>query len=138
MKIKLATGILALLVIAMVACQNQDELEFKRYYTSGMVIYQSKCQNCHDAQGGGLSSLIPPLTDAEYLKANKHNLACFIKYGQKGLVTINGKTFNGQMPAHDLPAVEIAEVLTYINNSFGNKLGVVTTNEVDEDLKACK
>ena len=35
-------------------------------------------------------------------------------------------------------AVEIAEVLTYINNSFGNKLGVVTTNEVDADLAQCK
>ncbi len=137
MKLKIIAG-LVLLITALIACQNQDELEFKRYYTSGMVIYQAKCQNCHDAKGGGLSSLIPPLTDSAYLRANIHNLACLVKYGQKGLVTIQGKTFNGQMPATDMPAVEIAEVLTYINNSFGNKLGVVTTNQVDEDLKQCK
>lgn len=122
----------------MVACQNQEDLEFKRYYTSGMVIYQAKCQNCHDAQGGGLSALIPPLTDRVYLEANKKNLACIVKYGAKGNVTIHGKTFNGQMPANDLPAVEIAEVLTYVNNSFGNKLGVVTTEMVNESLKNCK
>ncbi len=133
-----AIGIISLLVIALVACQSEDQLEFNRYYTSGKVLYQSKCQNCHGDNGEGLSALIPPLTDAGYLKTNKKQLACIVKYGLNAPITINKKAYYNKMPLTDMAPVEIAEVLTYVNNSFGNKMGVITTNMVEEDLKGCK
>ena len=138
MKLKVISGIALLLMILLYACQSEDDLEFKRYYTTGNVIYQNKCQNCHGANGQGLSALIPPLTDSVYLKVNKTNLACYVKYGLKGEVKLAGKTFNDAMPANDMASVDIAEVLTYITNSFGNKMGVVTSQQVDDDLKNCK
>src|SRR4051812_26766091 len=131
-------GAIALFIVILISCQNQDQLEFARYYTSGKVIYQSKCQNCHGDNGEGLSALIPPLTDSVYLKQNKNQLACTVKYGLTKPITVNGKAFYGKMPANDMAPVEIAEVLTYINNSFGNKLGVITTGMVVDDLKNCK
>jgi mono/diheme cytochrome c family protein len=131
-------GILSLLVIVLISCQSQDELEFKRYYTTGKVIYQSKCQNCHGDNGEGLSALIPPLTDSVYLQATRHQLPCIIKYGYNKPIKVNGKAFFGQMPATDLAPVELAEVITYITNSFGNKMGVTTTLMVESDLKGCR
>lgn len=126
-------------MVLVYSCQNDEDLEFKRYYTSGMLIYQQKCQNCHGAKGEGLSLLIPPLTDSAYLRANKANLACVVKFGLKGLITVNKKAYDDQMPAQTEAApVHIAEVLTYINNSFGNKLGVTTTQQVNIDLNNCK
>ncbi|MEO8887480.1 MAG: c-type cytochrome [Mucilaginibacter sp.] len=137
MKIR-AICIIGLLLAVLVACQSEDALEFSRYYSSGKVVYQSRCQNCHGDKGEGLSALIPPLTDSVYLKANKQQLACMVKYGMNAPITINKKAFYNKMPLTDLAPVEIAEVLTYVNNSFGNKMGVVTTAMAEGDLKNCK
>jgi len=138
MKLKIIIVLLLSGLVLIISCQSEDDLEFTRYYSNGMVVYQSKCQNCHGANGQGLSALIPPLTDSVYLKVNKTNLACYVKYGLKGEVKLAGKTFNDAMPANDMASVDIAEVLTYITNSFGNKMGVVTSQQVDDDLKNCK
>jgi hypothetical protein len=43
------------------------------------------------------------------------------------IITINGKNYEGAMPANDLAPIDIAKVLTYIGNSFGNKMGTITT-----------
>jgi mono/diheme cytochrome c family protein len=139
MKLKVISGIALLLALLIFSCQNEDEITFKRYYTTGSVIYQTKCQNCHGKDGQGLSALMPPLTDTAFLKANKSSLACFIKYGIKGkLLIINHKPFEGNMPVTDLAPIEIAEVLTYVTNSFGNNMGVVTAQQVEADLAKCK
>ena len=134
------TSIIAfvLLVFIIVSCQSEGGLEFDRYYSGGSLLYQSRCQNCHGANGEGLAALIPPLTDSVYLRNNKAALACITKNGLKGKVTISGRTFEGQMPYTDMAPIEIAKVLTYISNSFGNKMGVVTTQQIEEDLKKCK
>ena len=131
-------SIIVLLVVILISCQSQDELDFKRYYTTGKVVYQSKCQNCHGDNGEGLSALMPPLTDSVYLQANKHELPCIIKHGLNKPISINGKNFYGEMPAIDLPPVEMAEVITYITNSFGNKMGVTTTQMAEDDLNECE
>jgi len=137
MKLSIIIGLLLSGIVLMVSCQSDDQLEYVRYYSTGRVLYQSKCQNCHGAKGEGLQSLIPPLTDSTYLKTNKIVLACSIKYGLKGKLDISQKTFDGQMPATEITSVELAEVLTYINNSFDNNLGVVTTQMVNEGLNKC-
>ena len=131
-------SIIGLLTVILISCQSHDELEFKRYYTTGKVVYQSKCQNCHGDNGEGLSALMPPLTDSVYLQANKHELPCIIKHGLNKPIEINGKAFYGEMPAIDLPPVEMAEVITYITNSFGNKMGVTTTQMAEDDLNECE
>ena|ERR1700744_6087024 len=137
MKLKII-GAISAIIIFIAACQNEESLEFKRYYSSGALVYQSHCQNCHGNNGEGLSALIPPLNDSTYLIKNKTQLACSIKFGLKGPVTINDKTFDGAMPANDLSPIEIAQVLTYIGNSFGNKLNTINEQQVQTDLAKCK
>ncbi len=139
MKIRIIGGLVALLFILIIAsCDNEANIEFKRYYSSGALVYQTHCQNCHGAKGEGLSALIPPLTDTIYLKNNKAQLACHIKKGIKGKLVINGKTFDDAMPADDLSALEIAQVLTYMGNSFGNHLHTIDVQTVELNLSNCK
>ncbi|MDB5010466.1 MAG: hypothetical protein JWQ06_1255 [Mucilaginibacter sp.] len=138
MKLNIIIGLGLICLSLIISCQSEDQLEFKRYYSSGSLIYQNRCQNCHGAKGEGLSALIPPLTDSAYLKTNKETLACAVKYGLKGKINISQKVFEGQMPANDLAPVAIAEVLTYITNSFGNKMGTITSEQVNKDLAKCK
>jgi mono/diheme cytochrome c family protein len=139
MKLKVISGICALLAVLFFSCQSEDEITFNRYYSIGSVIYQNKCQNCHGKNGEGLSSLMPALTDTAFLKTNKASLACFIKYGLKGkLLIVNQKSFEGDMPSMDMAPIEIAEVLTYVTNSFGNKTKLIIAKQVEGELENCK
>jgi mono/diheme cytochrome c family protein len=143
MKSKIIGGIGFLLSILIIpgmftSCQSDEQIEFQRYYSSGSLVYQIHCQNCHGAHGEGLLALIPPLTDSAYLKANKNVLACLVKYGTKGKVTIQNKAFEGTMPPNNLSPIEIANVLTYVTNSFGNKLGTINNQQVTGDLGRCE
>lgn len=140
MKLRIILVICAFImgVTAISSCQDEAELNFKRYYATGQSVYQNHCQNCHGAKGEGLGALIPPLTDTVYLKTNLHQLPCLIKNGLTGSVTINGKAYSQAMPPADLTSIEIAEVITYIGNSFGNKIGLMDVEVVDKDLPGCK
>jgi mono/diheme cytochrome c family protein len=139
MKLKAIGSIsILILILFILSCQSEENLEFKRYYSSGAVVYQAHCQNCHGANGEGLSALIPPLTDSIFLKNNKNALACYVKSGLKGQISIKGKTFDGLMPANDLSPMEIAQVLTFAGNSFGNKLNTIDIQQVEADLAKCK
>jgi mono/diheme cytochrome c family protein len=138
MKLKVIGAISAVIILFMISCDSEETLEFKRYYSNGALVYQAHCQNCHGANGEGLSDLIPSLTDTVYLKNNKASLACNIKFGLKGKITIKGKVFDDAMPANDLSSTQIAQVLTYIGNSFGNKLNTINIQQTESDLKNCK
>ncbi|MDB4901758.1 MAG: hypothetical protein JWQ63_1039 [Mucilaginibacter sp.] len=143
MKLKIIGSISIILFVLTVtgmftSCQSDEEIEFKRYYSSGSLVYQTKCQNCHGTHGEGLLRLIPPLTDSNYLKINKKSLACIVKYGLRGEINIKNKIFQEKMPPTGLAPIEIANVLTYVTNSFGNKSGTITNQQVEEDLAGCK
>jgi len=136
---KLAGSLVAFVAILLIAaCQSDENLEFKRYYSSGALVYQQHCQNCHGVNGEGLSALIPPLSDSTYLRKNLNSLPCYVKNGLKGQITIKGKSFEDAMPANDLSPVEIAQVLTYVGNSFGNKLNTIDEQLVQKSLARCK
>ena len=139
MKLKIIGCISILVAVLVFSCQSDDEITFNRYYSIGSVIYQNKCQNCHGKDGQGLSALMPPLTDAAYLSANKSTLACIVKYGLKSkIIFVNHKSYDADMPVQDIAPIEIAEVLTYVTNSFGNKTGLVSGQQVEGDLVKCK
>src|SRR5471030_300081 len=142
MKLKVTTGIGCILFLVvtgmLISCESDEQIEYNRYYSLGTALYQSHCQNCHGVQGEGLGGLIPPLTDSLFLKTKTASLACFIKNGVKGKITIGNKLYDGEMLPADLTPLEIAEVLTYVNNSFGNKSGIITGASAEAALKACK
>ncbi|WP_269426782.1 c-type cytochrome [Pedobacter punctiformis] len=107
--------------------------------SNGKDIYVAKCQNCHGEAGEGLGELAPPLTDSTFLKNNKTRLACIIKNGLNEPITIHGKVYKEKMPAFpELADIDVAQVMVFITNSFGNKQGFVHYNEVSKHLQNCK
>lgn len=133
------TVLLAIVIgISVQSCQNENSLDYKRYYVNGKNIYEKNCQSCHGADGKGLGTLYPPLTDSTYLKLNKNKLACLIRNGQEGQIKINNIIYEGLMPGNEtLADIDIAQVIVYITNSFGNKQGFYDAEKVTNDLKTC-
>lgn len=121
------------------SCQTAGQVEQDMYYTNGRDLYIKHCQNCHGTKGEGLGALTPPLTDTLYLKNNKSNLACIIKHGLRGPITVGGKNFDDKMPDFgNLADIDIAQLIVYITNSAGNKQGMYKTEQVAKDLADCK
>ncbi len=106
------------------ACHNTTFVQGKRYYTD-------LCASCHMEDGTGLVALIPSLQNSEYLKNEQAKLPCIIRKG------IPDTSFVA-MPAYkDLTAYEIANIINYINSSFGNNIGPQTINQIEARLTAC-
>lgn len=124
--------------IALYACQNSEEITFGKYLSNGKDLYEAHCQNCHGKQGEGLGELAPPLTDTVFLKVHKDEIACIIKKGANREMMINGKSYEGKMPAFNFADIDIAQLTVYITNNFGNKQGMYTYEQVRKDLASCK
>lgn len=109
-------------------------------YSDGQFLYKTVCANCHMDDGSGLVGLIPPIAASDYLKNNQNNLACIIKYGLKGAITVNGAQYGGQEMAGIpvLTDVEITNICNYINTSFNNNNRVVSLSEIRAALENCK
>lgn len=126
------------IVVLIDSCQGEDEIKKAQFFTNGKSLYTSKCENCHNSNGEGLGNLYPPLTDTVFLIQHRTVLPCIIKHGMSKTIKIDGRSFDTEMPANaTLTDQEIAYILTYIGNSFGNELGLITTEEVNMHLKNC-
>lgn len=134
---RLLIALLLLSAITAIFACNEEDIEYKRAYSVGAVIYQDHCQNCHGTNGEGLSNLMPPLTDSVFLNKNSHLLPCVIINGSEQMLLVHGKPYTNKMPPSGLAPIEVSQVLTYVRNSFGNKHGMVTLNEVSKDLQQC-
>lgn len=111
--------------------------DLKESINRGKEVYATSCQNCHMEDGNGVADLNPPLAKADYLKKPTKTLIGVMLEGQTGEVVVNGKKYNGAMPAMDyLDDIQVADVLNYIKNSWGNKIpGVVTPASVKAQRK---
>ena len=97
----------------------------------GSVVYNQFCLACHQANGGGVPNLNPPLIKTKFVLGNKKELAKIILKGLSGEIEISGEVYNNVMPPHNfLTDQQIADVLTFVRNSFGNKASAVTVAEV--------
>ncbi len=96
----------------------------------GKDIYAMHCQNCHMENGQGMEGVNPPVAKTTYLKETKKNIGIILN-GQTGEVTVNGKKYDAIMrPLNYLDDEQIADVLNYIRNNWGNKYSIVTPAQV--------
>lgn len=113
-------------------------VKFQQYFVEGQSLYEQHCSNCHQSDGGGLGRVYPPLNQADYLEQNFPYLACLIKQGKKGEIWVNGVMYNQEMKGiPTLTNLEVAEILTYITNAWGNSGELVEVSEVDNLLLTC-
>ena len=97
----------------------------------GQVVYQQVCLACHMADAGGVQGMNPPLIKTKYVLGLKAPLIKIVLNGMTGDLDINGDTYHNVMAPHsDLTDQQIADVLTYVRNSFGNKASAVTVTQV--------
>ena len=105
----------------------------------GKIVYTNICLACHMADGGGVQNMNPPLANTTYVLGNKAALIKIVLHGFNEDVEINGKTYSNTMTAHDdLNDRQIADVLTYVRRSFGNKASAVKASEVSKVRAASK
>ena len=129
---------LALLFLAC-ACNSSDKKTVKNNlainnvsqdFSEGKEIYNDFCAQCHMPNGKGMANVIPPLAKSDYLLNNTIESIKAIKYGLSGKITVNGVKYNSAMPAQGLSDKEVANVINYISNNWGNS----NTNLITEAM----
>lgn len=105
---------------------------------NGKKIYTKYCLACHMADGGGVQNMNPPLIKTSYVLGDKTRLIKIILNGMSDGAEIDGETYTNIMPPHNfLTDQEVADVLTYVRSSFGNKTTAVKATEV-KTVRAAK
>lgn len=134
-----------LVVILISACSpnsgnsvDTNSVKFKQYYVKGEELYLKNCSNCHQSSGAGLGLVYPPLNTSDYMEKNFESVLCLMKHGMKGEVNVNGKSFSQAMPGvSTLTNLEIAEIATYIYNTWDHQRGLVDVTEASRIMDSC-
>jgi mono/diheme cytochrome c family protein len=118
------------------AAPGQPERELSGQMAAGKEIYDTYCRPCHMDNGKGAPGMNPPLAGTDWVTGDKTRLIQVILNGLTEPAEINGETYQNVMAPHAfLTNQQIADVLSYIRNSFGNNAGAVTPQEVGEVRK---
>ncbi|NND63457.1 MAG: cytochrome c [Flavobacteriaceae bacterium] len=105
--------------------------QLKASIERGGLIYADFCIQCHLGNGKGIPGSFPPLAQSDWLTEKRTESIHAVKYGQKGEIEVNGQTYNGYMAPMGLTDEEVADVMNYIMNSWGNQsTKMVTVKEV--------
>jgi len=100
-------------------------------YVEGKKVYDLYCKACHMENGKGVPSMNPPLAQTDWVTGDKDRLIKVILNGMQEPIEINGETYQNVMASHAfLSDQQIADVLSYIRNNFGNEASEVTAGEV--------
>lgn len=108
-----------------------QSITLKESIKRGNEIYTDFCMQCHLTNGEGVKNIFPPLANSDYLIKYKEASIRSIKFGLQGEITVNDIKYNGIMTNLGLSNDEIADVMNYITNSWGNKNDkIITKKEV--------
>jgi ubiquinol-cytochrome c reductase cytochrome b subunit len=99
---------------------------------AGAAVFSRSCASCHGAAGQGTPGTFPPLAGNAFVTGNPTKVIAVVKNGLSGKIVVSGQTYNQQMPAWKaiLSPQQIADVVTYIRTSWGNKASKVTAAQV--------
>ena len=131
MKKIITVGLVVFIVLSSVKLAAQPSL--KASMERGKKVYEITCIACHQADGAGVQRMNPTLVKTKWVLGDKRALSKIVLNGlQGGEIEIDGDNFHNPMPPQGalLNDQQIADVLTYVRNSFGNKASLVTAAEV--------
>lgn len=131
-----ASFVLLICAFALLACEAEegeaDTGQEEQVEQLGDRVYNSYCTTCHQPQGQGVPNAYPPLSESEWVQGDEGRLIRLVLHGVEGPMEVQDETYNQPMIAHGhLSDEEIAAVLTYIRQNFGNDAGAVTPDEVE-------
>jgi nitrite reductase (NO-forming) len=97
----------------------------------GQAVYTSTCVSCHQLNGTGVPGVFPPLAKSDYLMSDAKRAIRTVLHGLEGEITVNGEPYNQQMPSQShLTDEQVADVLNYVRNNWGNKGPAITAGQV--------
>jgi nitrite reductase (NO-forming) len=102
------------------------ELQLER----GKSVFMQTCFACHQPNGLGIPGAFPPLAGSDYLKGDRRRTIETVLKGRNGPITVNGVTYNNLMPPQVLTDAQVANVLTFVMNSWGNEAAPINEMEV--------
>ena len=115
---------------------SYDTKEMAVSQKRGEAIYANVCVQCHMAKGEGVANVFPPLANSDWLKNKVTESIRSIKYGLQGEIIVNGKKYNGVMTPLGLSDEEVADVMNYTSNTWGNtSKTIITAKQVSEVKK---
>ena len=124
-------------VVYLNGCQTRDA-RFSQYYVQGEQLYVRYCSNCHQKDGSGLGLLYPPVNQSDFVDQRFSEVVCSMRNGLRGSMLVNGKEYNQPMPGIPyLTDLEVAEITTYLYNTWGRNRGLVPLEEVQQVLADC-
>lgn len=107
------------------------QTDLEKSIERGREVYQNFCVQCHLPTGKGVPNNFPPLAGSNWLTEKRTESIHSVKFGQRGEIVVNGVTYNGIMTPMGLSDEEVADVLNYVMNSWGNtQEKMVTVEEV--------
>ena len=99
----------------------------------GKKVYGQYCLACHQADGRGVPGNFPTLANTKWTEGEPSFLIPVILNGLQGPIEVKGESYNNAMAQHAfLSDEEIAAVLTYVRQSFGNNASEITPEQVAE------
>ncbi|HEY5782810.1 MAG TPA: c-type cytochrome, partial [Lysobacter sp.] len=119
------------------ASAKVGELTVEEQIKAGQALFAGTCSTCHQPNGEGLEGVFPPLAGSSYIKADPKAVSRVMLHGLQGPVNVNGKDYNSVMPPMtQLTDDEVANIATYVLNSWGNPGGKVTNAEAAQIRQA--
>lgn len=110
---------------------SKSETSAEEAPSEGETLYIQHCGSCHQRNGGGVPGMYPPLKGTETVKGDEEKLIRIVLEGMEGSIEVKGQRYDQPMPAQDhLSDEEVAKVLSYVREEFGDGAGEVTAAEV--------
>lgn len=130
---KLLITLLSVFTFCAAINPGQDD-ELAKSIERGKLVYSENCITCHMGTGEGVTATFPPLAKADYLMQTPENAIKAVKFGLIGKIKVNGVDYDNMMPNPGLGNDEIADVLNYVRNSWGNSSDkkMITEKMVEE------
>ncbi len=122
----------------------KEDKKFRLAYQNGLTVFRKEgsCATCHQENGQGLKDIYPPLANSEWVTGDATRLAKLTLHGLWGPIEVNGVKFDGKVPMTAVGAMfndeQIANVLTYVRNSWGNVGSAMTPAEIKAIREATK
>lgn len=101
----------------------------------GEAVYIDFCKRCHMPNGKGVGTTYPPLAGSNWLEEKRKESIHSVKYGLNGEIQVNGKTYNNVMTPLGLSDDEVADVMNYVMNSWGNTQETMVTKDEVSAIK---
>ena len=122
---------IAAILLTSLSFATFQKFDLKASIERGKEVYSAQCMSCHLEQGEGIEGVYPPIAKSDYLMSDKKRSIEQMLHGLTGEIKVKGVAYDGVMTSFEvLSDAEISDVLNYVRNSFGNKGGAVTPEEI--------